>query len=174
MQIKDCFYLGRLLKPHAMKGEVNFLLDTDSPENYINLPMLFLETRTGLVPYFIEKINVRGVKGYVKFQDVNTIEAAESLRGMAIYLPLDLLPKLTGNKFYYHEGKGFELEDTNHGKVGTIKEVLEYPQQALFQVMDGEKEVLIPISDEVIKEVDRENKLIKVEAPEGLIEMYLE
>ena len=84
------------------------------------------------------------------------------------------MPPLSGNKFYYHEITGFSIVDENHGNIGQIQQVLEYPNQAVFQVFSNEKEVLIPISNEIIKLVDREKKQIKIKAPEGLIEIYLE
>lgn len=173
MNKKDCFYFGKIIKHHGMKGEVNIYADVDDPSLYESLPMMFLDTRTGLIPYFIENIQFLGNKGIVKIQDVNDIDAASSFAGTHIYLPLDLLPKLDGNKFYYHEVKGYKLVDQQLGELGEIHDVLEYPSQALFQLFIKEKEVLIPITDDVIEKVDRENKQIKVNCPEGLLDVYL-
>ena len=63
--------------------------------------------------------------------------------------------------------------DEEHGELGPIAEVIEYPTQAIIQVFKDKKEILIPILDQVIQKVDRKAKKLYVKAPEGLIEMYL-
>ncbi len=68
----------------------------------------------------------------------------------------------------------FLLLDKIFGEIGKIKQVLEYPNQALFQTFYKEKEVLVPINDLFIKHVDREKKEIHLELPEGLLDIYIE
>jgi 16S rRNA processing protein RimM len=85
-----------------------------------------------------------------------------------------LLPPLTGNRFYYHEVKGYTVMDKNFGNAGIVEEVLEYPHQAVLRVLLRNKEILIPITDDIVLDVDREKRIIHTEAPEGLIELYLE
>ena len=91
-----------------------------------------------------------------------------------LYLPLAALPKLEGNKFYYHEVIGFTIEDASFGTVGKIVSVNDTTAQPLFEVERGPIEILIPMNDDIIKKVDREHKKIHIEAPEGLIDLYLE
>ena len=64
--------------------------------------------------------------------------------------------------------------DEEKGDVGKINDILEYPTQSIMQIIVGEKEVLVPIHDDIIKNIDRENKKINIKAPSGLIDMYLE
>ena len=106
-------------------------------------------------------------------QDIHTVEAAASLTGKSVYLPLEMLPKLSGKQFYYHEVQGFMVIDEVHGELGLIKEILEYPTQAIIQVFKDGKEILIPILDQVIVKVDRKGRKLYVKSPEGLVEMYL-
>ena len=68
---------------------------------------------------------------------------------------------------------GFRVVDSQHGDIGTIEQVIEYPAQPLFQVMKNGTEILIPVIDEVIDTVDRQNKTIHITAPNGLIDLYL-
>jgi len=83
------------------------------------------------------------------------------------------LPKLTGDQFYFHEVKGFRVVDDQYGDIGVIDSIIEYPAQPLFQIMNGTTEILIPVIDQVIKEVDRDNKTIYISAPNGLIDLYM-
>jgi 16S rRNA processing protein RimM len=64
--------------------------------------------------------------------------------------------------------------DDVYGDIGTIQTIIEYPAQPLFQIINGDKEILVPVIDPVIKQVDRENKTIYITAPNGLIDLYLQ
>ena len=90
-----------------------------------------------------------------------------------LYLPLTFLPELTGNKFYFHEVIGFSVVDQRRGNIGIIDRVIDQSVQAIFVLKYKTKEILIPVSDEIIIKVDRKNKTIKVDTPEGLIDIYL-
>ncbi|MGI9547792.1 MAG: ribosome maturation factor RimM, partial [Flavobacteriaceae bacterium] len=89
------------------------------------------------------------------------------------YLPLDMLPRLSGNKFYYHEVIGFSLQDEKHGFIGNITAVNDVVSQAIFEADKDGHQLLIPISDDIITAVDREKKIIYVKTPEGLVDLYL-
>ncbi len=173
MRKDDCFYLGIITKQIGYKGLIDIFLDVDEPENYNNIDSVFVDFGTDLVPFFIEKIQLKNNHATVKFEDID-INIIPALIKKEVYLPLEFLPKLDGNKFYFHEIINFEIIDKNFGKIGYISSVLEYPAQSIFQVLTPDnKEVLIPIVDEIIVEVDRINKCILIDAPEGLIEMYI-
>ena len=173
MTKEDCFYLGRVAKTHGIKGEVTIKLDVDDPSAYRDMKFFLLEINKVLTPFFVEKVVCSGDKFFVTIQDIKTVEAASTLTGKEVYLPLEMLPKLTGKQFYYHEIKGFTLVDDEKGELGPIADVIEYPTQAILQVFKDKKEILIPILDEVIQKVDRKAKKLFIKAPEGLIEMYL-
>ncbi len=168
----ECYRLGNITKPFGYKGQMVFYLDVDSPQDYSDLDSVFIETKTGLVPYFFKVDNINGNKAVVTFEDL-TPDEAHALAGHDLYLPLDLLPKLTGNQFYFHEVIGFRVVDSQYGDIGTLQSIIEYPAQPLFQIDKEGKEILIPIIDPVIKLVDRENKTLHIDAPNGLIELYL-
>lgn len=168
----ECYRLGNITKPFGYKGQMVFYLDVDSPQDYADLDSVFIETKTGLVPYFFKVDNINGNKAVVTFEEL-TPDEAHALAGHDLYLPLDLLPKLTGNQFYFHEVIGFRVVDSQYGDIGTLQSIIEYPAQPLFQIDKEGKEILIPIIDPVIKLVDRENKTLHIDAPNGLIELYL-
>ena len=175
MQKEDCFYLGKIVKKYSFKGEVLAKLDTDQPELYENLDAIFLELRGSLVPFFIEDLQLHKSELLrIKFEDVDTEVDADSLLKSGLYLPLDLLPKLEGNKFYFHEVLGFKVIDKNFGDVGILKAINDSTAQSLFVIDREGTEILIPMNDDFIKEVNRKNKTILVAAPEGLIDLYLE
>ena len=174
MQKEDCFYLGKIVKKHSFKGEVIIKLDTDEPDLYENLESVFVDLGNNLIPFFIEKSTLSKATMFrVKFEDVNTEADADAILRSEVYLPLDLLPKLSGDKFYYHEVIGFTVVDASFGEVGNIVSINDSSAQPLFEIDREGKEVFIPMIDDFIKKVDRENKAIEVETPEGLIDLYL-
>ena len=68
---------------------------------------------------------------------------------------------------------GYRVIDEQHGDMGVPQQVIDYPAQPLFQVFQNDTEILVPVIDEVIKRVDRENKVLYIAAPNGLIDLYL-
>src|SRR5690606_24957509 len=99
MQKEDCYYVGKITKPHGFKGNLIVHLETDEPELYENMESVFIETNGMLVPFFFEFAQVHGNnKLLVKFEDVSA-EEAERLVNKELYLPLDTLPELEGNDF---------------------------------------------------------------------------
>jgi 16S rRNA processing protein RimM len=172
MTTDECFRLGKITKPFGFKGQVVFFLDVDCPDDYAELDSVFVEVKGLLVPYFIQDIVINGNKATVTFEDLSPQEA-NALVGCDLYLPLDVLPQLDGNRFYYHEVIGWRVVDSVKGDIGTIASVIDYPAQALFQIMKNDKEILIPVIDQVIDKVDREEKTMFITAPNGLIDLYL-
>ncbi|WP_417370273.1 ribosome maturation factor RimM [Gelidibacter japonicus] len=171
---KDCFYLGKIVKKYSFKGELLIKLDTDEPEIYEDLESVFIDLRNNLVPFFIESSQFHKSELLrVKFEDIDTEEDADALIKCDLYLPLEFLPKLDDDKFYFHEIIGFTVEDVNFGKVGIVKSVNDSTAQALFEIDRDGIEILIPMNDAFIKKVDKKKKLIIVDTPEGLIDLYL-
>jgi len=173
MNKDDFYYLGKILKTHGNKGQVLVHLDVDDPDDYNKLESVYLDLQGERIPFFILSLELKhNRKAVVQFQDFNTLEDAESLQGLEMYLPATELPALKGNQFYFHEIIGYQVTDQHHGNIGVVEDILELPHQALFQVRHGEKEILIPIVDEIIQKVDRKKKRLTIDAPAGLIEIY--
>ncbi len=172
MDKKECYYLGKITKLFGFKGELTLFLDVDSPEDYKQLDSVFIEINKQLLPFFIDKIRFQDNKAVATFADISA-EDAERLVGKELYLPLSCLPKLTGNKFYFHEVINFKVIDNERGEIGVLESVLDFPAQAIFQIKFGDKEILLPVIDSVIEKVDRENQTLYVNSPAGLIDLYL-
>ena len=174
MQKEDCFYLGKIVKKYSFKGELLVKLDTDDPIIYTKMESVFIDKNKNLIPFFIERSSLhKSTLLRVKFEDIDSEEDADKLLKSELYLPLEFLPQLTGNKFYYHEIVGFEAEDLSFGLVGIVKGVNDTTNQAILEIDRNGSEILIPLIDDFIKSVDREQKKIILAVPEGLIDIYL-
>jgi len=149
-------------------------LDTDEPESYLEMESVFVEYDNNLVPFFIERSSLQKSNLLrVKFEEVDSEEDAEDLMKCDLYLPLNLLPELNEDQFYFHEVIGFTVEDLNYGVVGILTGVNDTTSQALFEVEKDGKQILIPMNDEFLQKVDKKNQTIYVKTPEGLIDLYL-
>lgn len=173
MKIEDCFYLGKISKPFSYKGEVVLFLDVDEPQDYAQLDGVYVAINKKLVLYTISSIRINNNKAVVRFDDVE-YEDLDRLIGRELYLPLELLPPLEGNKFYFHEIIGFSVIDEERGDIGKILGVYENAPQPLLSIDKDGKEILLPIIDEVIIDVNRAEKQMRVKSPEGLIDLYLQ
>ena len=173
MTKNDCFFFGKITKTHGLKGELTIKLDVANPEDFAELRYVLIEDRGNLIPYFVEYLKINGDKMFVQLQDVIKMEQALAFVGKAVFLPNEMLPQLEDDEFYYKEIIGFRLIDAEKGEIGAISDVLEYPTQAVIQVMKDGKEILIPIHDDIIQKVNKKSKILNIKAPEGLIDMYL-
>lgn len=174
MLVDECYFLGYIVKPLGLEGKFQVKLDVSDPLEYIELESVFVEINKKLVPFFIEDIQLfeKG-KAHVTFEDIDSPERARELGGKQLFLPLEILPELEGNHFYFHEVPGFTVIDKNYGEVGKVIRAQEAPAQDLLVVENGEKEILIPLMDDTIIELNRQTQTITIETVEGLIEMYL-
>ena len=175
MDKKDFYFLGKITKTSGYKGSLVFFFDVDDIHKYTDLEAVFIDMRDELVPFAIHNIGFKSAKSaIVQLEDIKDEESAIALVGHELYLPLSFLPKLEGNRFYYHEVIGFKMIDKNIGELGTVKEILDQSSQAILVIeSNSEKEILVPIIDDIIKLVDRKNKLIQVITPTGLVDIYL-
>ncbi|MFD1184964.1 ribosome maturation factor RimM [Pontibacter rugosus] len=173
MHIDDCFLLGYIVKTHGTKGQVVAFFDVDFPEDYEDLESVFLEQKGRLIPFFIESIEPQNKGRFIiKFEDFKSIEQAETLRNTSVYLPLNELPELEEGQFYFHAVIGYQVVDAQHGPLGIVKEFYDLPQQQLMVMDYLDQEMLVPVIDEVFVRADHEAKILHVNMPEGLLEVY--
>jgi len=175
MNKDQCFLVGRIAKVHGLRGEVNVVLDVDYPEEYEGLEHLFLDQKGRLIPFFLEHFVIQpGGKALAKFEELDRIEEVEHLVGSEVYLPLSELPDLDEDQYYFHELIGFDVIDVTMGPIGPVQIVYDLETQDLLGVTHQGKEVLIPIQDGIITQVDKAAKKVFCQLPEGLLDIYLE
>jgi 16S rRNA processing protein RimM len=174
MDFEACFQLGYVSKIHGLKGEVQAYFDVDVPENYKKLESVFVDMDNRLVPFFIDKITVSGNKAVIKFEEIDSIESADALKNKALYLPLDKLPALEDAQFYYHDIIGYTVKDQQEGLLGDVVTIYNLPHQDLIAMHFKDREVLIPLVDDVVLSVNHELKQVEVALPDGLLKIYLE
>jgi 16S rRNA processing protein RimM len=171
MKKEDYYKIGFIMKPHGLKGEVTISLDPDSPADWNNLKVVFVEQNHTLIPYFIEHASARTDKALVKLEDVSTPEQAALLKNNSLFLPKNTRPKTETGDFYDDEVIGFEVNDTTVGVLGLVKEI-ERAGLNRFLILDyHHKEVMIPAQRPLLKSINRAKKKITVDLPEGFLDI---
>lgn len=178
MNKEDCFYLGTVLRKHGYKGDFIAKFDADDILAYENIQAVFFDFKKELVPLPLTKCEhlkkdtfLLHIDGYDSEDDLYKVLGAE------LYLPLDLLPPLEGDEFYYHEVAHFDVIDENKGNIGKVKDIRTDTAQDILYIIsaeDDETEILIPLAENVFKGLSRENKEFHIKAPEGLIDLYFQ
>jgi len=169
---EECYLLGKIIRKHGLSGDVILKMDTDQPELYTKMESMFIEIDGLLVPYFISKIFPYKGNSIILSLKNSDETLVNKIIGKLVYQPLSSLPKLSGNNFYYHEISGFEIVDTFGISYGLICRVNDQTPQHYFVLSLNEKEVIVPIVKEWILEVDRNRKTIKMQLPEGLLDIF--
>lgn len=173
MKKEDCYFLGKITRRHGLQGNVFLKLDTDQPEMYNKLASVFIEINGLLVPFFIAKQSwSKNETLIISFKNA-TEQLVDQTIGRDVYLPLSTLPKLSGNRFYYHEVVGFEIREEDGKSCGTIVSVNDQTAQHYFLLDLAGKEIIIPIIKDWILEVNRDEKFLKMALPEGLMDVFL-
>ncbi len=169
---EDVYKIGRIGKPHGVSGEVSFLFDDDVFDR-TDADYLILDIDGILVPFFIEEYRFKGSEtSIMKFCDIDTQEKAAELTGCEVYFPRHIADEDDDN-VSWAEIIGFTLTDSETGEtVGRIVHVDDATINILFSVeTPGGEEILIPASDELINDVDKQHRTITMAVPEGLLDL---
>ena len=169
---ENCFRLGVISSTHGIKGDLVCYIDADDPARYSNLEEVYIAFAEKLVPYAVQGIKLNGTRGMLHLTGIDSLTDAESFRGCELLLPLTQLPDPGEQRFYIHEAFGFEVHDKTHGLVGRLHGIVEMPGAPLGQIKQEGKIILVPMVKEILDKIDRENKRLYVNLPEGLLELY--
>ena len=165
---EEVYRIGRLGKTHGVKGEVSLQFDDDIFDR-VEADYLVLELDGILVPFFIEEYRFRSdTVALMKFEDVDTQQRANELTGCDVYFPRALAADDEG-QVSLSLLVGFDLVEANGGTtIGRIAAIDDTTANLLFELEDGR---LIPANDDLIRDIDTKRKTIKMEIPEGLLEL---
>lgn len=163
--------VAKIVKSRGLRGELVADILTDFPERFEGL-----ENVVGLLPngesreLKIENFWFQKGRIIFKFKGFDSIETAETLRNAEICVTEAEVVELDEDEFFDWELEDCEVETVEGEKIGRVKELMRTGGTEILIVEGAEKEYLIPFAETICTEVDVENKLIKIDAPEGLLE----
>ena len=168
---EDLVAIARLVKPRGLRGEIVADVLTDFPDRFENLETVTLVRPNGdAAEIKIEQFWFQKNRIILKFSGFDSIEAAESLRGSEICVGETEAVELEADEFFDWELEGCTVETIEGERIGTVKELMRTGGTEILVVAGESKEFLIPFAETICTSVDIEQKLIKVDAPEGLLD----
>ena len=164
--------IGVILRPYGLKGMVRVTPTTDDPKRFLQLEEISLRQNGRAVGTFkVERIQLHHHNLCVKFQDLDSREAVETLRGAEIAIPRsDCLPT-EDRQYYQFDIVGLTAFTTAGQRIGRVVDVVANPANDIWVIEDDDqREWLVPAIQSVIKEVDLEQQRILIEPMAGLLD----
>ena len=165
----DLLEVGKIVNTHGLKGEVKIVPWTDSPDVFEDLEYVIIHQKNQ-----DKKLDITGIKYQknniiVKFSEINRIEDAEPLKNLVVLAPREMLGELPEGVYYIADLIGLGVFDEEGNMLGTVSDVFSTGSNDVYEVKrEGKKNLLLPVIDDVVKEVDLTNKKITVRLMEGL------
>jgi len=174
--MQEYLTIGVTKKPFGVKGELKVNIEDAFLEDFLQAKILFIAVKGKPLPFFVENIRLAG-STFLKLEDVNHKEAASQISGSELLLRkedaladeervLEVEETLVF-KIYL----GYSIEDLTLGKIGSIKDVVEFPQQEMALVTFQGKEIFIPLHHDLIESINKKTKTIQMNLPEGLVNL---
>lgn len=161
---------GRIVRTHGLNGNLRVASDYELSEILPAGVPVFVQMAQGPVPFFVRSIGPVGNGYAIELDWISTLDEANKLVGRDILLDQNLL---TEDQDDLDELIGFAVSDIHHGPLGPVTEISHTAAHPIMHIDFNGKEILIPIVDELIAQFDDEARLITIDAPQGLIDLYL-
>lgn len=169
--MEDLVAIARIAKTRGLRGETVADVLTDFPERFARLETVFAVKPNGSREELkIEKFWFQKDRIILKFEGVDSIEAAEALRNTEICVPEAEAVALEEDEYFDWELEDCAVETIEGEQIGRVKEIMRTGGTEILIVAGAEKEYMIPFAEAICVSVDIENKLIRIDAPEGLLD----
>ncbi len=169
LHTEEYISVAKLGKTHALGGMLNIYFEVGVVDDSINV--LFVKENNGYIPYFVEKLDIHGEKGYVLFEEIKSKEAAQKLVNKEVYCKA----KIFNQYFEPLEDELLALIGytafNGHHRIGEIREIYDNTAQLLAEIEHDQGTVLVPLIEEFIVSIDDNKKIVILDLPEGILEL---
>jgi 16S rRNA processing protein RimM len=167
----DLVVVARIVRTRGLKGEVVAEILTDFPERFELLDTVTAVKETGEeLDLKIEKFWFQNGRVILKFAGYDSIESGETLRNAEICVPESEVVELDKGEYFDWQLVGCQVVTITNEQIGEVRELMRTGGTDLLVVQGEAKEYLIPFANAICVEVDIENKLIRIDPPDGLLE----
>ena len=164
--------IGSTQKAHGIKGELKLNVEEHFMDDLFDVEAVLIEIKGQKVPYFVEDIQ-EGNSVFIKLEGVDTRTEAEQLMHKDLYLRREDISisdeLINSGGMYFKYLEGYTVFDDVEGEIALIDEVAAFPQQEIAYVFYKNRTILIPLNDELILEVDKVQKKVLMNLPEGIL-----
>jgi 16S rRNA processing protein RimM len=159
--------VGRVLRPHALNGELRVEIHTDYPERFAHHKQLYLGPEHA--PYVLQGHRFHQKTVLLKFEGVDDRTQAETLRGQWVWLPIEEAVPLEEGECYLHQLLHMRVVTEDGEELGEVVDLIETGANAVFVIHGTRGEILVPDIKEVVVDVDVGARQITVRLLDGLI-----
>lgn len=165
----EYFEIGQISNTHGLKGELKVRPYTESAKRFEKIEkVLIKKDDKNFDEYIIETVRYQKDIVLLKLKGVDDIEQAERLKGQNLSIPREDAKELEENEFFIADLIGCNVYAQDE-KVGELIDVFTAGASDVYVVKrNGKKDLLLPATESVVKNIDLENKRIDVEIPRGL------
>lgn len=164
--------VGRIARPHGIKGQVIVNPETDFAEDrFAEGATLWTRSDRGCERLTIVSARMQSGRPVIGFEGFDGIDAAERLAGQELRVPEDTLQPLDAGTYYHHQLMGCVVETATGERVGEVTRVDGGAGGSLLTVSGRRGDVLIPLAVDICVEIDVVGRRIRVDPPEGLLEL---
>jgi 16S rRNA processing protein RimM len=163
--------IGKVLKPFGVKGEMKIEPLTDFPARFKELGRVFLVSAAGKeLASVVTSVRYANGVPFLTFSGYDTPEKAKALNGWFVKVPREEAVPLQEGSYYWFDLIGMEVFSEEGEKLGTITDIFETGSNDVYVMKRGRKEIYLPATREVIKEVDVAAKKMVIHLVDGLME----
>ena len=164
--------VGRIARPHGIRGHVIVTPDTDFVEDRFQTGATFwTRSDRGNEVLTVNSARLQNGRPVIGFEGFDKIEAVERLAGLELRVPEDSLLPLDAGAYYVHDLVGCAVETISGEPVGEVKRVDGGAGASVLSVEGRRGEVLVPLAADICVEVDIGGRRIRINPPEGLLEL---
>jgi 16S rRNA processing protein RimM len=164
--------VGRIARPHGLRGQVAINADTDFVEARFRVGETLWVQREGRREQLtIASARFQNGHPVVAFEGLTRIDDVERLAGLELRIPEDALQPLERGQYYQHQLVGCMVETAEGAPVGTVRGVEGGPGSSLLVVQGERSDILIPLAAVICVEIDVGSRRIRIDPPEGLLDL---
>ena len=169
---EDHYLAGSLLKTSGIKGEIILRFNNNLPREIKKPESIFVEVDQKLVPVFIDDFKIKSNNtAIVKIEGINNEFSSKEFIGCEFYLTNQLAKVMLTEPEDEIDVAGYKVIDQNNAEIGEVIEFIDIAENPLLNVKTPHGEVLIPAQDELIIEVDDNERYIILTIPDGLFDL---
>lgn len=162
--------VGRVIRPHGLRGEVRIQPDTDFPERFSALKQITLLKDDDSMQVSVVSIRPHGTALLAKFEGIDTIEAASRWRDAVVAVAREHAAPLGAGRHYVADVLGLRVETEAGRMLGTVAEVVRTGSNDVYVVRGAEGEVLVPAISTVVLDIDVARNRMVIRPMPGMLE----
>lgn len=172
MDKENCDKIAQIVRTHGIDGGIILKFDDDFPDSFIEEEFVFVEIDDILIPFFVESYKVRNTEtAIVKLEDVDTDAQAKEMVHLSVYVEQVDVVTPDDEDLTLTRLVGLTATNADGSKIGKITGILNIPNNDQFEITRGKEELLVPINDDWIIDIDFDTKKIELHLPEGLLDL---